>query len=86
MNSSNTKTQRTQVQTRTTTLSPMEEKVVRMTQGLRAPDSLELEWMGNDNPELAAQLAEIEEKAFAAVGARENPAKDKIVRQLRRKS
>ena len=75
----------TKTRVKTTTLTPLEEKVVRMRHGLRAPDNLAIEYMGQDNPELAAQLAEIEERAIKAVGARNNPTKRKILKSLRNK-
>ena len=75
---------RTQVKTETT-LTPMEEKVVRMRQGLRAPDNLILDQLGQDDPNVAAELAEIERRAIAAVGARSNPIKRNIIKSLRRK-
>lgn len=78
-------TERTQVETRTTTLSPLEEKVVRMRRGLRAPDSLVLERVGQGHPEAAKAIAEIEERALASVAARNNPTKRKIISALRRK-
>ena len=75
----------TQVTTRTTTLDPLEEKVVRMRHGLRAPDTLELEMQGEGNPELQAKLVELEKRALSAVGARNNATKRKIVNKLRNK-
>jgi len=74
-----------QVQTTTTTLSPLEEKVLRMRHGLGAPDSLRLERVGQDNPEVAAELAAIEERAMRMVGARQSPAKRKIIQALKDK-
>ena len=78
------KTERTEVRT-TTKLSPMEEQVVRMREGLRAPDDLVLEQKGAGHPEIAAQLRAIEERALAMVSARSSPAKRHIVSALRRK-
>ena len=69
----------------TETLTPLEEKVVRMRYGLRAPDGMVLEQLGEGQPEVAEQLAEIERRALAAVGARTNPSKRKIISALRRK-
>jgi len=81
------KSSTTQVETtQTTTLTPLEEKVVRMRHGLRAPESLVLEQVGQDDPEVAAKLAEIEQRALTMVGARSNPIKRRIVGQLRQKS
>lgn len=74
---------RTEVQT--TTLTPLEEKVVRMRHGLAAPQSLALEQVGQEFPETAASLAEMEQRFLSAVGARNNPTKRKIVNALRRK-
>ena len=59
----------TRTQVTTTVLSPLEEKVVRIRHGLRAPDGLVLEAVGQDDPEVAAKLAEIEARALATVGA-----------------
>jgi DNA-directed RNA polymerase sigma subunit (sigma70/sigma32) len=78
-------TGRTQVKTQSTTLTPLEEKVLRMRRGLRAPDSLVLEQIGQDDPLIAEQLRAIEERAIVAVSARKSPAKRKIVKALRRK-
>jgi DNA-directed RNA polymerase sigma subunit (sigma70/sigma32) len=69
---------------KTQTLTPIEEKVVRMRFGLAAPDSLVLERVGQDKPEIAAKLAELEQRALSAVGPHTNPAKRKIVNALRR--
>ena len=80
------KTGRTQVTTRTTTMTALEEKVLRMRHGLTAPLNMALEQVGQDNPAVAAQLKAIEERAMAAVSARATPAKRKIVSALRRKS
>jgi hypothetical protein len=77
--------QGTQVTTRTTTLSPAEEKVVRMRHGLRAPDDLILERLGAGNPELEAKIAEMEAKVLRAVGTRNNPVKRRIVQALKDK-
>ena len=75
-----------------------EEKVVRMRHGFRAPDDLELEQVGQDNPDIAARLREIELRALemsgrmdelrAEVGLEDEDAavdastKDKIVSRL----
>ncbi len=69
----------------TTTLSPLEENVVRMRHGLKAPSDLQLDSKAGENQALAAQLAEIEKRALEAAGARSNSTKSKIVDQLRRK-
>lgn len=77
------KTGRTTVHTET--LTPLEEKVVRMRHGLTAPNDLVLEQVGQDDSVIAAELRDIEERAIAAVSARKSPAKSKIVSALRRK-
>ena len=77
---------RTAVRTEISTLTALEEKVVRMRHGLRAPHDLVLEQVGQENPEVAAQLKAIEERAIAAVSARMSPTKRKIVASLRKKS
>ena len=71
--------------TRTTTLTPLEEKVVRMRRGLRAPENLVLERQGAGHPEAEAMLAEIEERALKMVGARNSATKRKIVDALKKK-
>ncbi len=78
-----TTTERTTVRT---SLSPLEEKVVRMRHGLRAPESMALEHQGEGNPELMAKLEEIERRVLAAASARQNPTKSKIIGSLRAKS
>jgi DNA-directed RNA polymerase sigma subunit (sigma70/sigma32) len=78
------KTRRSKVKTETK-LTPLEEKVVRMRHGLRAPDTLELEQVGQDDPVIAEQLLAMEERALAAVSARRSPAKRRIVKALRHK-
>lgn len=78
------KTQKTQVTTKTA-LSPLEEKVVRMRHGLRAPTAMILEQVGQGNSEIAAQLRTIEENALRHVGSRRSDTKRKIVNVLRRK-
>ncbi len=75
---------RTEVSTKTR-LAAIEEKVVRMRYGLKAPNHLVLEQVGQDNPVVAAKLKAIEERALATVSARSNPAKRRIVSALRRK-
>ena len=80
------KTSRTAVKTQTTTLTALEEKVVRMRHGFRAPADLELSQVGQDDPEVAAKLRAIEEHAIAMVSARMSPSKRKITSTLKRKS
>ena len=79
------KTETTHVRTRANVLTPLEEKVLRMRFGLRAPDSLALEQVGQDNPILAAQIREIEARALQAAGSQKSAAKRRIVDSLRRK-
>ena len=56
-------------ETRSTTgIDPAEEKVLRMRHGFRAPDDLELEQVGQDNPDVAAKLREIELRALEMSG------------------
>ena len=43
----------TTTETKELELTALEEKVVRMRQGLKAPANMELEAVGQDNPELA---------------------------------
>jgi hypothetical protein len=76
----------TKTRVKTTTLTPAEEKVVRMRHGLRAPDGLMLDTQASGNPELSAQLAEIERKVIAAAGARPSDTKRKIVNALKKKN
>ena len=76
---------KTEVQTRTKTLTPLEEKVFRMRYGVTAPDNLPLEQMGQDDPKIAAQIRAIEERALSAVSARRSQAKSRIVDSLRGK-
>ena len=75
--------QRTKV--KSTTLTPLEEKVVRMRHGLGAPDTLELDQVGQDDDVVAEQLRAMEERALTAVSARRSPAKRHIVKALRHK-
>ncbi|MBI3179336.1 MAG: hypothetical protein HYZ27_06715 [Deltaproteobacteria bacterium] len=77
------KSGRTEVSTKTS-LTALEEKVLRMRRGLKAPTSLALEQVGQGHPEVAAKLKAIEERALAMVSARSNPAKRRIVSALRR--
>lgn len=49
-------------------IEPAEEKVLRMRHGFRAPDDLELEQVGQDNPDVAAKLREIELRALEMSG------------------
>ena len=76
----------TQTKTRETTLTPLEEKVLRMRHGVSVPDNTPLEYPGTEDPELNAKLAEIERRAIEAVGARSNTTKRQILQSLRRKS
>lgn len=46
-------------------LSAEEENVLRMRYGVAAADDMELSFRGAEQPELAAQLAEMEQKALA---------------------
>lgn len=79
-------TRRTRVQTQQVGLTSIEEKVVRMRHGLAAPSDMVLEQKGDGNPELTAELRAIEERALAAVGARNSASKRKIVNAIKRKS
>ena len=74
----------TRTQVTTKVLTPMEEKVMRMRRGYRAPENLALEWVGQDNPELKAKLAAIEQRALQMAGAQPSAAKSKIVSALRK--
>ena len=56
-----------------------------MRHGLRAPDTLELEQVGQDDDVVAEQLQAMEERALAAVSARRSPAKRRIVKALKHK-
>jgi hypothetical protein len=69
--------------TQTRTLTATEEKVVRMRHGFRAPETMKLEQVGQDNPETKAMLASIERRAITAVGTRSNSTKSKIVGALK---
>ena len=66
-------------------LTAQEEKVVRMLHGLAAPGDHVLEQVGQEFPETAARLEEIERLAIEAAGPRQNPTKRKIINSLRRK-
>ena len=77
--------EKTQVTTRTTTLSATEERVARMRFGLRAPNDLILDRLGAGNPELEAKIAEMEARVLRAAGTRDNPVKRRIVQALRDK-
>ena len=79
-------TTNTSTQVKTATLTSLEEKVVRMRRGLPAPGDHVLEQIGQNHPETAAQLAAMEQRAYAAVGARSGTAKRKIVNSLLRKN
>ncbi len=68
---SQSKGTKTAVVTETRTKSGIEaseEKVVRMHHGYQAPDDLKLEQVGQDNPDIAARLREIELRAFEMSG------------------
>ena len=87
-----TKTTKTTFTTETTTvrekklqLTAQEEKVVRMLHGLAAPGDHVLDQVGQEFPETAARLEEIERRAIEAAGPRQNPTKRKIINSLRRK-
>ena len=84
-----TKTKTEVVETKTkiqeTTLTPLEEKVLRMRRGLPIPDDTALEFLGTGDPELSAQLAEIERRAIEAVGARNTAVKRQVLKSLRHK-
>jgi DNA-directed RNA polymerase sigma subunit (sigma70/sigma32) len=73
----------TQTQVETITLSPLEEKVVRMRHGFAAPGDLILEQMGQGHPETQERLREIERRALVAAGPRHGSTKRKIVSALR---
>ena len=73
------------VREKTLELTAQEEKVVRMLHGLAAPGDHVLEQMGQEFPETAARLEEIERRAIEAAGPRQNPTKRKIINSLRRK-
>lgn len=66
-------------------LSPLEEKVVRMRHGLAAPHDLVLEQVGQNHPQTAAALAEMEQRFLSQVGPRNNPSKRKIISALRKR-
>lgn len=74
---------KTPTQVTTTTLTPLEEKVVRMRRGLRAPETLMLGTAAEGHPEAEAALAEMEQRFLAEAGPRTNAAKHKIVNALR---
>ncbi len=72
--------------TKTRTLTATEEKVVRMRHGFRAPETMKLEQVGQENPETRAMLASIEKRAMAAVGTRSSSTKGRIISALRSKN
>ena len=74
-----------QTRTKTTTLTPLEEKVVRMRKGFKAPVNMALGRADEGNPELATQVDAIEQRILEAAGTRSNPTKQKIVGALRHK-
>lgn len=49
-------------------LTPLEEKVLRMRQGVSGPANLALSRVGQDRPEIAAQLQEMELRALQMSG------------------
>ena len=76
-------------------LDPQEDKVIRMQRGFTAPDGMQLEWEGQDSPDVMAQLRALEERAFvesgridelrreAGVEDTKDTTKDKIVSKLK---
>ncbi len=90
--STNKKTGRTQTststETKTSELTLLEEKVVRMRNGISGPTDMPLEYLEDlfpQNPNLAAELEAIERRVMEQVGARKTEAKRKIVASLKRK-
>lgn len=75
----------TSVTTRERTLTPTEEKVLRMRKGLSMPDDADLEFLDDAHPEVADRLRAIEERAMTAVAPRSNNAKRRIVAALRKR-
>ena len=78
-------TETTTVREKKLQLTAQEEKVVRMLHGLAAPGDHVLEQVGQEFPETAARLEEIERRIIEAAGPRQNPTKRKIINSLRRK-
>ena len=78
-------TETTRVREKKLQLTAQEEKVVRMLHGLAAPGDHVLEQVGQEFPDTAARLEEIERRAIEAAGPRQNPTKRKIINSLRRK-
>ena len=76
---------RADVITKQRTLSSLEEKVIRMLYGLDIPGNSALQYLGEDHPKVAAELAAIERRAFACVGPRSGFEKRKIIEALVRK-
>tara|TARA_B100000959_G_C14761785_1_gene533675 strand:+ start:410 stop:673 length:264 start_codon:yes stop_codon:yes gene_type:complete len=72
-----------QTRTKTKTLTPLEEKVIRMRRGLKAPVNMALSRADEGHPELTSQVDVIEQRILEAAGTRSNPTKQKIVRALR---
>ncbi|MHB1844434.1 MAG: hypothetical protein ACYCWW_06305 [Deltaproteobacteria bacterium] len=75
-------------------LTAEEERVLRLRHGAGAPKDAPLERVGQAHPEARARLAEIELRAFQAMGqiyglgqatAKPSKSKEKIIRALRRK-
>ncbi len=78
-----TKTQH--VTAKEVSLTHLQEQVVRMRRGLKAPLDLTLEHKAGANTALKAKLDEIERRVLAAAGTRQNPTKRKIISALRSK-
>jgi hypothetical protein len=68
-----------------TGLTGLEEQVVRMRHGLKAPAELTLEDKAGDNLGLRAELRAMEQRALQAVAGKMSPTKRKIVSALRSK-
>lgn len=59
---------RAQVATTEAALDPQEEKVIRMRHGLGAPDEMPLPRVGQDRPDVAEQLRQMELRALKMSG------------------
>lgn len=77
--------ERTATSVTTRTLTPLEEQVVRMRRGYRAPHDVELERKAPMGTEAYAQIEAIERRALAMAGARKSDTKRRIVDSLTRK-